>query len=729
MKKLSLKRKIEIAVAVTVLATTLFLSVQNYFSRNLANLPIQVDAPNPYSYVIDCRSSTYVAYNGITGFAESISNNSTAVIQYAIDETAISGGGSVYVRRALYSASVTLRNNAVLILEKGASGVSVVSVDSGATCDLIDYNGGNIQHFQNGVLDWYQSLATGALTNIRALNSTTLYVNVIGSSTANGVQILKLVVENGTIFPSSPIDKQAFYRSDLGCLYIYNGSSCSWVQVGTTSYFNLTDTPDLTVFLTNNGTTALTDDWNLGGMYGIYGAAWVNATNMNAIGNVAEGQPFPGAPSYTVYTGGDGQYYAKCANGTICYNGTSANAIIQAVATDAPNGAQVDICSGTYRDIAVTITSKSLRFIGSGIDCTILEPASGSYAFTFTGGNVGQSYSSTGYVEDMTIDGSSASDSGGICLSRINYAIIQNVEANVTGTAFYNYAGDNNRWIDCIALDCDKGFYSVGSSSEIASDMWYTNCYANFCNYGFYMDDSTNGYMLTSCGAGTATVAGYYLCGSWSGGWATDCWADCGTGDGWVITSSSSHPSDHLQLCNIWGRSMGQCGLVVVSSNPAYPVLGLQVTNGFFNNNGECGLLLEGYVMNGKFNVISDSNNAANLATVNATNVLIHNGPQNILFYGSQIFDCQGSNRKQEVRIVSDGNAPQSTSVEFDGCNLQDFGNNSFGQFGIANTSPTCTIDLYLAANLLAASNMYSIDSDSTGTVHVYSSGPWTLIS
>lgn len=79
-----------------------------------------------------------------------------------------------------------------------------------------------------------------------------------------------------------------FFRSDLGFLYVQNDSQ--WVQLGTTLYSNLTGTPDLTVYLNKNGATALTGDWNIGGSYGVYGATWLNSTQINALGFFLNGR-------------------------------------------------------------------------------------------------------------------------------------------------------------------------------------------------------------------------------------------------------------------------------------------------------------------------------------------------------------------------------------------------------------------------------------------------------
>jgi hypothetical protein len=121
------------------------------------------------------------------------------------------------------------------------------------------------------------------------LNVTSLYCTSIDALSASGIQILNLTVENGTAFPSDPKQNQVFWKQDEALLYVYNDT---WVPIGyqyqtqTLPYTNITGTPDLTVYLFNNGTRALTGDWNLGGSYGVYGATWLNSTSISLSGNL-----------------------------------------------------------------------------------------------------------------------------------------------------------------------------------------------------------------------------------------------------------------------------------------------------------------------------------------------------------------------------------------------------------------------------------------------------------
>jgi len=111
--------------------------------------------------------------------------------------------------------------------------------------------------------------------------ATSLNVALI-NNTDGYVQLARVLTESGTTFPTSPAVGYLYYRTDLQALYIYTG--ITWVTAmtatlppGTISYNDLSDKPDMGVFLLENGTNVLTSNWNVGS-YGIYGLTYVTST-------------------------------------------------------------------------------------------------------------------------------------------------------------------------------------------------------------------------------------------------------------------------------------------------------------------------------------------------------------------------------------------------------------------------------------------------------------------
>jgi hypothetical protein len=310
-------------VGVILILTVLLAGCIVYYQQVIAgfegaqeSLPFYVGAPYPYEYIVDCNSTAFFYYNGTTGHLEATSTNDDNIIQWSIDNCTTSGG-LVFVRRGSYSASVTLKDNVTLILDKGASTITV-TIDSGATCQLIDFNARRTRWYESGVLKADYNHASGKITTDFG-NFTTIYVTSIENATLGGnVQILRLIVENGTSFPASPSKNQVFLRTDHKVLYAYDGSD--WVAVGFRDYANLTGTPDLSVYLLADASRPLTANWNVGN-YGIYGVTWLNATDIKFTGsfwwgsyNRTDTLAYPEqTASYIVFQDGS---YTKMKNGT-----------------------------------------------------------------------------------------------------------------------------------------------------------------------------------------------------------------------------------------------------------------------------------------------------------------------------------------------------------------------------------------------------------------------------
>ena len=240
-------------------------------------MELKVDYIETASYVIFKKGSTFYSKNGQTGEVTN-SNDDETLIQSAITATS-TNGGTVYIKAGSYSASVTLKDKVHLIVEKGATGINV-SIDSGATCWIEDFNADKTWFYVNGSLYWEEDHATGKITTLYGNFTTILYcIEIDEAISGEKVKILKLIVENGTSFPTSPAESQVFFRTDHDLLYVYDGSS--WQTVGYRDHGNMTglNDDDHTIYLLANGARSLTGDWNVG-TYGIYGVSWLNTTSL-----------------------------------------------------------------------------------------------------------------------------------------------------------------------------------------------------------------------------------------------------------------------------------------------------------------------------------------------------------------------------------------------------------------------------------------------------------------
>lgn len=134
---------------------------------------------NEATYVVGKYNNTfYYARSSRTGQYEWLSINDDTVLQNAVDATNVDGGGSVYVKAGTYSLSVTVKDNVQLILEKGATGITI-SIDAGATCWVQDYNAGRTRFYSSGTLMWDENHATGTISTLvwnDSWNQTVLWV-------------------------------------------------------------------------------------------------------------------------------------------------------------------------------------------------------------------------------------------------------------------------------------------------------------------------------------------------------------------------------------------------------------------------------------------------------------------------------------------------------------------------------------------------------------------------
>ena len=128
------------------------------------------------SYLVSLVETYACFQRGSNGSAPEYSTNHTKIIQDCLDNASVSGG-SVYVAEGSYSASVILKTNTRLVIEKGATGITIASVASNANCILDDFNGGVFKYYKNGALYtqfdyangtqfwWQGENRTGALAN------------------------------------------------------------------------------------------------------------------------------------------------------------------------------------------------------------------------------------------------------------------------------------------------------------------------------------------------------------------------------------------------------------------------------------------------------------------------------------------------------------------------------------------------------------------------------------
>lgn len=220
------------------------------------NMPID-NSLSPFrksnSFIVSLVGTFARLQNGSNGAIQEYGANHTVIIQDALGN-ASDVGGSVYILEGSYSAAVVLQNNTRLVIDKGAKGISY-TVASEAYCILDDFNTGLFEYFSNGYPVTVYNYASGTLL-MSSENLTSIYCDTLDQLVnGQGVKLLHLVVENGVSFPRSPVDKQVFFRSDIGYLYIYDNNV--WTQIGTIAYGNLTGLPDPTVYLTKNGLTGV----------------------------------------------------------------------------------------------------------------------------------------------------------------------------------------------------------------------------------------------------------------------------------------------------------------------------------------------------------------------------------------------------------------------------------------------------------------------------------------
>lgn len=251
--------------------------------ENTLNIPVNSSLSafrKDNSYIVSLVDSYACLQNGSNAGLREYSVSHSAIIQDALNNASVSGG-SVYVAEGSYSAFVTLKDKTRLIIDRGATGITIAGVDAGANCILDDFNNGVFKYYGSGSLYSQFDYANGDLL-IASGNITTVYVKTIDSIDGTTVNILKLTVENGTSFPSSPAAGRLYLMNDS--LYYWN--TTAWVACGGGGGGGLDDdslyllSASASNFLLQNGTRPLTADWALNN-FGIYQVTYVNVTTLN----------------------------------------------------------------------------------------------------------------------------------------------------------------------------------------------------------------------------------------------------------------------------------------------------------------------------------------------------------------------------------------------------------------------------------------------------------------
>lgn len=476
--------------------------------------PYYLTVPSSHAdYVVaKFENGTFYDVNGTNWNVDLLNANESIVLQGCV--TALPSGGSIYLFDVPLPVTVTFGSN-ILIVQ--------------------DYEGVNHHYSDNAEISNQTSLAmmVNNLYGVAWVNSTQVYASTMYSTTvycttidalssASGVKVLKLVVENGTSFPSSPVDREVFFRSDLGYLYLRNNSV--WVQLGTTLYSNLTGTPDLTVYLNKNGATALTGDWNIGGSYGVYGATWLNSTEINAGGfwwnglNRTDAVANPTGPySFLISTDGTNYYCKNGTDGQICWSSTNATTVIaNAWGNISSTGGLIHLKQGTFSNdgSGLTFTCNTYHDLileGEG-PSTIIDRRIAGYAINVTGdANVHNIVLRNFQISDANgktsnVSGIVTSASAGHWVS-FEHLLLQNLDVAL------NVSDINTVSIDTITIDqCNIGICLNSGSHSATNVMDITKASITNCaSYGIKIQSSVAGGMdsiniksavLSSCGTG-----------------------------------------------------------------------------------------------------------------------------------------------------------------------------------------------------------------------------------
>lgn len=133
------------------------------------------------SYLVSLVDAYACLQSGTNASLREYSTNHTMIIDDGLGNASVSGG-SVYIAEGAYSASVILKTNTRLVIEKGATGITVTSVAAGANCILDDFNSGVFKYYKNGALYTQFDYANGTQFWWQGENRTGVLENSISFS-------------------------------------------------------------------------------------------------------------------------------------------------------------------------------------------------------------------------------------------------------------------------------------------------------------------------------------------------------------------------------------------------------------------------------------------------------------------------------------------------------------------------------------------------------------------
>lgn len=425
----------------------------------------------PYTEIISMVDAYYVRQNGTDGrLILPYSTNKTYIQQQSLGNVTT---GSVYLKEITLASGLTYGSTVLII-----------------------------QQYQ-GQLSYYSNNALVYTVKAGSLNATVIYTAILNAST-NYVQAYRLLVENGTSFPSSPSSGYLFFRTDLNALYFYNSTGWTACAVGGASvdddsmYLLSTEASN---FLYRNGTQTLTANWNTGA-YGIYGSTWMNATQMSATSFYMNGQLIGFLQPYSFlidYNASSGLYQSwHGANSTLASQSSNASAVINNAIGNVTSGG-IYVKSGAYSmttqiyasgksNINLIFEKGAVLTAGTNLNLAVIRLAScenwrisgGEIDGNMLNQNAGTSYGSYADGIDLFNCQNVQIDSMAIHNCKIHGIWVAGTSLNV-GSSDVRILNNNVTYIGWNGISFDWGNRSLVSGNDVS------NCSdVGICSYGSY---------------------------------------------------------------------------------------------------------------------------------------------------------------------------------------------------------------------------------------------------
>lgn len=194
------KNKMRLSASALLLASIMLFASATIYSfyqfEMIGKIKSQLEEEDPLeawselSYIIWQYNSTFYGTRNMSTLAmEYFGTNDDTAIQTGID-ACTTYGGTVYVKAptytGTYNAVVTLKDKVTLIIEQGALGITV-TIDSGATATLLDYQNYDFKHWEFGTLvtfieDCSQNEAYSYVVFTQSISGTQWYFAKNGST-------------------------------------------------------------------------------------------------------------------------------------------------------------------------------------------------------------------------------------------------------------------------------------------------------------------------------------------------------------------------------------------------------------------------------------------------------------------------------------------------------------------------------------------------------------------